>query len=82
MGLPVIASDVCGAAPVFITDGYNGFTFKSNDINDLKEKMIKIMDLDDKGLINFGLNSHKKVKILNPELVPSSFISALNKVVV
>jgi glycosyltransferase involved in cell wall biosynthesis len=42
---PVVASDVDGI-PTYVMDGYNGLLFRSEDSNDLVEKMIKILGDD------------------------------------
>lgn len=77
-GLPIICSDVCGAMPVFVTPGYNGFIFKSCDVNDLKMKMWKIINSSDEELIRMSENSHKAGQKITPEMSAASFISILN----
>ena len=46
MGIPVIASDTVGCVMDLISNGENGFVFKSNDKKDLAEKMSKIFEYD------------------------------------
>jgi glycosyltransferase involved in cell wall biosynthesis len=38
-GLPVVASDVCGAAYELITDGVSGRVFKTGDVNSLRDAL-------------------------------------------
>lgn len=76
-GLPIICSDICGAAPVFVTTGYNGFTFKSGNVKDLVQKMLKIIESSDNELIRMAENSHKLGQKISPELSAASFISVL-----
>lgn len=38
-GCPVIVSDNCGCVPELVVDGVTGFAFKTDDANDLAEKM-------------------------------------------
>lgn len=76
-GFPIICSDICGAAPVFVTTGYNGFTFKSGDVKDLIQKMLKIIESSDEELIRMAENSHKQGQKISPELSAASFISIL-----
>lgn len=75
--LPIIASDVCGAAPIFITSNYNGFVSKSGSYLDLKENMIKIIKMSDEELFKYSLNSYEKSKIISAKIVAASFMSIL-----
>lgn len=77
-GLPIICSDICGAAPVFVTPGYNGFTFKTGNVKDLVRKMIKIINSSDAELILMSENSHKLGQKITPEISAASFMSVLN----
>ncbi|MEO5968011.1 MAG: glycosyltransferase family 4 protein [Ferruginibacter sp.] len=43
-GKAIIASDTCGAAIDLVKDGINGYTFFSNNYNDLSEKIINILN--------------------------------------
>ncbi len=45
-GIPVVASDVCGAAHDLICEDINGYLFKAGDEKDLAEKIIKTEKLD------------------------------------
>lgn len=44
-GLPVICSDVCGAAAHLVQDAYNGYVFESGNINHLTECLLKMHNL-------------------------------------
>lgn len=76
-GLPIIASDACGAAPVFITPNYNGFIFKSGNIKDLTEKMEIMINMTDEQLVGFSKNSILKSKNITPEIAAATFISVI-----
>lgn len=76
-GLPVICSDTCGAAPVFVIPGYNGFIFKSCSVKDLEQKMLKIINSSDDNLILMSENSHKVGQKITPEIAVASFMSIL-----
>jgi glycosyltransferase involved in cell wall biosynthesis len=76
-GLPIICSDVCGAAPVFVTPGYNGYIFESQNIIDLQQMMLKIINSTDDKLIAFSENSHKLGQRITPEIAAASFMSIL-----
>ena len=49
-GLPIICSDACGAASHMVINGFNGYTFKSKDVQDLKRRLLSIMKKDGEGL--------------------------------
>ena len=44
-GLPVICSNVCDN-PTIVKDGINGFVFNPRDVNDLVDKIIRFIELD------------------------------------
>ena len=76
-GLPIICSDICGAAPVFVTPGYNGFIFKSGNVNDLKKKMLKVINSSDGELIRMSEDSHRVGQKITPEMSAASFVSII-----
>ena len=76
-GLPVICTNVCGAAPVFVTSGYNGYVMNSNDIQDLEKKMLAIINSSDDQLVLMGERSHNLGQKINPAITAASFISVL-----
>ena len=77
-GMPMICSDTCGAAPVFLVPAYNGFVFKTLDVDDLMDKILKIIKLEDNELVAMSNNSHKLGQRITPEISASSFMSILN----
>lgn len=77
LGLPIICSDVCGAAPIFVIPDFNGFIFKSKKINDLKNKMIRIINTSDDKLITMSENSHEIGQRITPKLSAASLMSVL-----
>ena len=76
-GLPVLASDVCGAGAVFIVQNYTGYSFKSNNIEDLKIKIKNILNMTDAELIRMSDNALERSKVITPGIVAASFMSAL-----
>ena len=58
-GFPMICSSAVGAATQFLESGKNGFLFKNEDKNDLKNKMIKIMETNDITLRQMAHHSQK-----------------------
>jgi glycosyltransferase involved in cell wall biosynthesis len=43
-GLPAIVSTACGCAPELIVEGKTGYVFKSNDKEDLKKAILRMVD--------------------------------------
>jgi glycosyltransferase involved in cell wall biosynthesis len=76
-GFPIICSDICGAAPVFVVKGYNGKIFKSGSILDLEKKMLSIMNMSDDELKEMSLRSNQIGQTISPELVAASFMSII-----
>lgn len=77
-GLPIICSDICGAAPVFVTPGYNGYTFHNEDVEGLMNRMESIMQKSDEELIIMAERSHMQGQKITPEITAASFLSVLS----
>lgn len=77
-GFPIICSDTCGASPVFVTAGYNGYTFKTGNIEDLEKQMLKIINSSDQELIVMSEKSHQMGNKITPEISAASFMSILD----
>jgi glycosyltransferase involved in cell wall biosynthesis len=77
-GLPIICSDVCGAAPVFLIENYNGYKFRVESIKSLENKMLRIINSSDETLIKMTENSHNMGQKINPQMSAASFLSLLN----
>lgn len=78
-GLPVIASNICGAAPVFIIPDYNGKIFKNQCVESLTNAITQIINMSDDKLYILSENAKKRSQIITPEIVAASFISMINK---
>lgn len=59
-GLPVICSDTNGTR-CYIVEGYNGYIFRSNDVDDLRDKIEKII-CDRATLMKMGQRSYALVR--------------------
>lgn len=46
-GLPIIASDECGAVPHYLHNGLNGFRVKTNSVDALVEALVSMTELSD-----------------------------------
>lgn len=77
LGYPLILSSACGAATEFLISGYNGFLFKKNDMQSLRDAMVKITSLPMEGLELFSLRSHLLGQRITPEHAAYSLLSVL-----
>lgn len=78
-GLPIIATDKCGAVPHFLIDAYNGYIVKSKDLNSLKIAMEKIINSNESELLNFSINSMKLSQSIRPEIGAAYLMSLIHK---
>ena len=61
MGKPVIGSDL-GGIPELVDDGENGFVFRAGDSNDLKDKILKLLESDNL-IKSFGKAAREKAEL-------------------
>jgi glycosyltransferase involved in cell wall biosynthesis len=74
-GLPLIVSDVVGAASAFLISGLNGFTFKVNDPQALADRMHEIIRMTDQDLHAMAVSSHALSQRITPETSASNLLS-------
>jgi glycosyltransferase involved in cell wall biosynthesis len=67
-GIPLILSDVVGAASTFLISGFNGFNFTAGDSHSLANRMAQIIALSDEQLRVMSDHSHD----LSHRITPSS----------
>lgn len=73
-GYPIICSKEVGAVGAFLEDQSNGFVFDPKDVESLKDKMHKIINLTDAELIKMSLQSIRLSKTISQEKWYESFI--------
>jgi glycosyltransferase involved in cell wall biosynthesis len=59
--LPAITSDLTGFTE-YIKNGYNGFTYRTNDINDLTKCLISVIQMDSESRVKIKTNLGKYIK--------------------
>lgn len=74
-GLPLIVSDVVGAASEFLISGFNGYTFKVNDAIDLANRMHQVINMTDQELRAMAISSHTLSQRITPETSASNLLS-------
>lgn len=77
-GLPVISSNIVGAIPLFLIDNFNGYTFKSNSMNDLVRILIKFILLEDSKKVEMSKNSLLLSKRITTEIAANSLYSIID----
>lgn len=79
-GLPIICTSACGASPHFVVDGYNGYTYRANNLRALKGHMENIIHSETDKLIHMSYNSRNLSSYVTPEISAKSLLSVLTKV--
>jgi glycosyltransferase involved in cell wall biosynthesis len=77
-GLPIICSDICGAASEFVTDKYNGFLFTNKNVNQLKNKLELLFSLSEIELLEYSYRSNFLSKKIHPDMYASNFLRFFN----
>ena len=76
-GLPLIVSDVVGAAATFLISNMNGFTFTANDPDSLVNMMLKIISMSDHDIYCMALKSRFLSQRITPETSAANLMSIL-----
>ncbi len=80
MAKPAIVTDVPGCKDI-VDHGVNGLICKAQSSEDLAEKMILMMDLQEGARVKMGLSGRKKVENLFAEkIVLNSYLNEINKI--
>ncbi|MEM7063172.1 MAG: glycosyltransferase [Cyanobacteria bacterium P01_B01_bin.77] len=74
-GLPLICSTACGSAKSFLIHNYNGYLFDPTDIDDLADKMLKIINSNDLSLYSMGEKSSQLSKKISPHTSAANLVS-------
>jgi glycosyltransferase involved in cell wall biosynthesis len=78
-GFPLICSDKVGAATTFLKDEENGFIFKSGNIQQLKDCLKRITQMDEKQLNQMGNVSYQLSQKITPEKWFKNLLSVIKK---
>ena len=78
-GLPLICSDVCGAAHTFLIHGLNGFRFEAGNVDSLSNQMLKIIEFRDEVLCKMSMHSHELARRITPSTSAANLISIIMK---
>ncbi len=78
-GFPIICSEACGAAAVFVQNGENGYVVKSNDREDLTQAILHMVNSSPAELLRMKTLSHKLSTRITPLHSANALLSVLNK---
>jgi glycosyltransferase involved in cell wall biosynthesis len=78
-GLPILASNICGAVPYFVINNYNGFTFAPGNSFEIKSSIEAIINSNTDTLIEMSYNSRKLSERITPEIVSKTFLGVIRK---
>lgn len=79
MKLPIITTNVPGCRDI-VADGYNGFLCDLKSKLSLKNKIIKMIDLNEKERLQFGINGREKViKEFSNDIVNKTYVEKILK---
>ena len=73
-GFPLLLSNKVGAKEQFLQEGKNGFVFKSESVNDIKQALKKIMNTKESDLIAMSDYSNTLSKSISPKLWVESLL--------
>ena len=79
-GMPLIVSDVVGAASTFLISGLNGYSFKVDDAQALANRMQKIINSTDKELMTMAEISHNLSHRITPLTSAANLLSLIDRV--
>lgn len=78
-GLPIITTNICGAATSFVENDKNGYVIIPNSEHGLKEALLKMAHTSDEQISRMGKLSYDFSKKITPEMWGNSLIELLNK---
>lgn len=79
-GLPLIASDACGAAVHLLQDGYNGFLFEAGNADHLAQCMVRLHKANLAQRVEMGQRSYELSKQFTPQRWADTLMHGLSVV--
>ncbi len=76
-GLPVLASDTCGAVPYFVLNGYNGYLFKGGDVASIKQSLLRIIEKPVDALMDMSYKSRELSNRITPEISARTLLNTI-----
>lgn len=76
-GLPILASDCCGAVSCFVQDGENGFLFKPGNKHSIAKSIERFISLSESEWVRMGKNSRELSFLITPGHVADRILKLL-----
>lgn len=76
-GLPILASNCCGAVASFVKEGENGYLFIPGNIRSIRSSIEKLLIQPEADLLRMGRNSRKMGMLITPERVADTLLTIL-----
>jgi glycosyltransferase involved in cell wall biosynthesis len=77
-GFPLLLSDAVGAKESFLQEHKNGFTFKAQDIADLKRVLKSIVNTTEQDLQTMSVYSNKLAQSISPKKWTENLLKMAN----
>lgn len=81
-GLPVICSESCGAAVHLVQDNYNGYIFRSGDVENLASDLVRLTLMSPDEWTQMSNRSHALSKQFTPERWANVLINGIENLLV
>lgn len=78
-GMPLILSDVVGAASTFLISGLNGYLFKVNNVSSLSARLQQVIETPDEKLRRMSEISHQLSNRISPQTSAANLLSILHR---
>ena len=78
-GMPIVTTDVCGAATAFVKHYYNGLIIKPAEKNSLKNAMQFMASLNEEKLEEMETRSYELSKQITPAMWSGTILSVISK---
>jgi glycosyltransferase involved in cell wall biosynthesis len=78
-GLPILCSDEIGSIPYFLIQGYNGFTFRAENLDDLISQLNVILNLSENQILLMKKNSLSLGKRITTPISAASLMSVISR---
>lgn len=76
-GLPILASDCCGAVSCFVKDGENGFLFKPGNKRAIRQVIERFIHLQEPEWLQMGRKSREMSYLITPSVVAERVLTLL-----
>lgn len=76
-GLPILASDCCGAVTCFVKEHENGFLFSPDHVQSIRHSIERLITGNEADWLQMGRNSRKLSMQITPDIVADTLLTVL-----